>query len=59
MKKTYIIPTLCTVSTTECLPIASSDPQVGLDTNDNVNASDVDVRGSSRNYNVWNEDWSK
>lgn len=57
MKKKYILPSLrLTAMVAESL-MAASDPNVVVNKNGNVEAADVDVKGSS--YNVWNDDWSE
>ena len=59
MKKTYIIPSVQTIRVAQSLPIAASEFTMGIDRNSSVNAADVDVKGSTPSYNVWDDDWSE
>ena len=41
------------------LPIAASEPAATINKNVTVDAGQVDVKGSSSSYDVWDDDWSK
>lgn len=58
MKKKYILPSLrLTALVAESL-MATSDPKVIVNKGTNVDAADVDVKGTG-SYNVWDDDWSE
>ena len=58
MKKLYILPSLrLTALVAESL-MATSDPKVIVNKVTNVDAADVDVKGTG-SYNVWDDDWSE
>ncbi len=58
MKKTYITPSTDVFNINAQLMIAGSpEPEVTVNNEGSVNASDVEVKRGD--YNVWNENWSK
>jgi len=61
MKKTYIIPEMTAVYTAQTLLDATSQPKVGIsrESEDAVKAADVEVKGNSQDYDVWDDDWQK
>ena len=56
MKKTYIAPELLVVRLTQMAVLASS-PDVGIDSDDSVDAGAVEVRSVISNKSVWDEEW--
>ena len=58
MKKTYTTPETLVLHMAATMPIAASDPNVTVTQEDNVNASEIEVKGQP-GYNVWDDDWSK
>lgn len=58
MKKTYTTPETLVLHMAAALPIAASDPNVTVTQEDNVNASEIEVKGQP-SYNVWDDDWSR
>ena len=63
MKKTYIIPEMTAVYTAQTLldATSTSQPKVGISrkSEDAVNAANVEVKGKSQDYDVWDDDWQK
>lgn len=59
MKKTYIIPEMTAVYTAQTLLDATSQPKVGIKSEDAVEAASVEVKGKSQDYDVWDDDWQK
>ena len=59
MKKTYIIPvlTLVTLNVEHHLMDLSSQGSASISTQEAD--GDAFVKGTSSNYNVWNDDWSE
>ena len=59
MKKTYIAPNLQVTRLEHSNAILIvSNPDVGINSQGTVNAANVDVKGSTPSYNVWDDDWS-
>ena len=61
MKKTYIIPALAIVNTTQCHPLAQSNT-IASDGKVNLNSKTMDTGNGSdavkaNSYNVWDDDW--
>ena len=59
MKKTYIIPEMTAVYTAQTLLDATSQPKATINRSGNVNAANVEVKGKSQDYDVWDDDWQK
>ena len=60
MKKTYNSPavSVTAIETTKHI-LEISNPHVTINSEGSVDASDVEVKGSTPSYNVWNDDWSE
>ena len=57
MKKTYINPSTTVVRLSAITPLATSDPQVGIDPNTTpVIGEKLDAKGTSY-VNVWDNEW--
>ena len=60
MKKTYIIPEMTAVYTAQTLlQAASQKPKATINRSGSVKAADVEVKGNSQDYDVWDDDWQK
>jgi len=57
MKKTYIAPSLVLVRIAPISVIAFSDPQVGLDDSEFVDADKVETKSYISDRNIWEEEW--
>jgi hypothetical protein len=57
MKKTYIAPSLVLVRIAPISVIAFSDPQVGLDDSESVDADKVETKSYISDRNIWEEEW--
>ena len=57
MKKTYINPSTTVVRLSAITPLATSDPQVGIDRNATpTDGGSLDAKGTS-DVNVWDNEW--
>ncbi len=61
MKKTYIIPQVeIHAITVETLIATSPDkPSAAIDPTKSAAAEDLDVKGNTQSYDVWDDDWSR
>ena len=59
MKKTYISPESFTVRLTMNRPLllGTSDPRVGINFDDSVDAGEVEVKSVINDVNVWDSTW--
>ena len=55
MKKVYSVPQLAVYHTQLCNIIATSDPKVGINSEDTVDAEKVETKGTG-NWNLWGSD---
>ncbi len=53
MKKIYQVPALTVEQMAECMPIAASAPQITVNTDENVDASDVEVKSAGEWGDIW------
>lgn len=55
MKKVYVVPRLAVYHTQLCNIIAASDPKVGVNRGESVDADKVETKGTG-NWNLWGDD---
>ena len=55
MKKVYSVPQLAVYHTQLCNIIATSDPKVRINSEDNVDADKVETKGAG-NWHLWGSD---